>query len=317
MRLESALAAVLAAFLAAACTPQINARGQSIQAPEMRADAFVVEDGAVLPYRHWPAADAAAPQAVIVALHGFNDHSRAWEMPAQAWAARGIALYAYDQRGFGRAPRPGIWAGSDALIADLASVHALVQARHTGVPVFVAGESMGGAIAMTAVARGAIPGAPGTVLVAPAVRSRATLSWFERSGLWLLYNTIPGFAPTVEVQGIVPSDNVQMMRELARDPLFLKRTRVDTLKGLVDLMDESSAAAPALGMPLLVLIGARDTLVPGDPMARMLASLPPAPPADRQAIEYPLGFHMLLRDQERARVHDDVAAWILARVPPR
>jgi pimeloyl-ACP methyl ester carboxylesterase len=119
------------------------------------------------------------------------------------------------------------------------------------------------------------------------------------------------------VQGIVPSDNVPMMRELARDPLFLKRTRVDALKGLVDLMDEASAAAPKLEAPLLVLVGARDTLVPGDPMAQMLANLPPAPPADRQAVEYPSGYHMLLRDQARARVHDDVATWILARVPPR
>jgi pimeloyl-ACP methyl ester carboxylesterase len=153
--------------------------------------------------------------------------------------------------------------------------------------------------------------------VAPAVRNRASLSWFERAGLALLYRTVPGFAPRVEVQGIVPSDNVPMMRELARDPLFLKRTRVDALKGLVDLMDEASAAAPKLEAPLLVLVGARDTLVPGDPMAQMLANLPPAPPADRQAVEYPSGYHMLLRDQARARVHDDVATWILARVPPR
>jgi alpha-beta hydrolase superfamily lysophospholipase len=121
----------------------------------MRADAFVVEDGAVLPYRRWQPADAADTRAVIVALHGFNDHSRAWDMPAQAWAARGIALYAYDQRGFGQAPQPGIWAGGDSLVADLASVHALVAARHAGVPIFVAGESMGGAVAMLAVARGA------------------------------------------------------------------------------------------------------------------------------------------------------------------
>ena len=32
--------------------------------------------------------------------------------------------------------------------------------------------------------------------------------------------------------------NTQMLRELSADPLVLKRTRVDSLKGLVDLMDE-------------------------------------------------------------------------------
>ena len=151
MRLESAVAAAMLAFSLGACTPQLNPRGAAVQAPEMRADAFVVEDGAVLPYRRWQPADAADTRAVIVALHGFNDHSRAWDMPAQAWAARGIALYAYDQRGFGQAPQPGIWAGGASLVADLASVHALVAARHAGVPIFVAGESMGGAVAMLSV----------------------------------------------------------------------------------------------------------------------------------------------------------------------
>jgi alpha-beta hydrolase superfamily lysophospholipase len=40
-------------------------------------------------------------------LHGFNDYSNAFEVPAQALAWRGIATYAYDQRGFGEAPLRG------------------------------------------------------------------------------------------------------------------------------------------------------------------------------------------------------------------
>ena len=43
-------------------------------------------------------------KAVILALHGFNDYSNAFAMPARLWAERGIASYAYDQRGFGGAP---------------------------------------------------------------------------------------------------------------------------------------------------------------------------------------------------------------------
>ena len=314
MRRKGIAAVAVLAMFASACTPMHNPRGPAIQAAEMRADAFVVEDGAVLPYRHWPA-EGERPRAVILALHGFNDHARAFELPAAAWARHGIALYAYDQRGFGRAPKPGIWAGSDALVSDLASVQALVRHRHPGVPLFLAGESMGGAVVMAALARGAVPSAPGAVLVAPAVRGRASLNWFERNGLALLYATVPGLAPSVQVAGISPSDNVPMMRALSADPYFLKRTRVDTLKGLIDLMDESSAAAPKLDGPLLVLVGANDTLVPGDPMARMVSALPPAPPADRKVEEYPRGFHMLLRDLNRSLVHDDVAAWILARSP--
>jgi alpha-beta hydrolase superfamily lysophospholipase len=310
------LLVLLAALALGACTPMLAPRGPDIQLPRVTGEAFELADGASLPYRVWqPAGEA--PRAVVLALHGFNDHSRAWTMPAESWAARGIATYAYDQRGFGRAPNPGIWSGTDTLVDDLAATLALLARRHPETRVFVAGESMGGAIAMTALARGRLDAATGSVLVAPAVRGRSTLLAFERWGLWLLYNTIPGFAPTVSVAGIQPSDNYEMLREFSADPLVRKRTRVDTLKGLIDLMDDSLASAPHLVRPVLILIGAQDSLVPSGPTASMLAGLPPAPPADRQVITYPAGFHMLLRDRQRGRVHADIADWILARAKPR
>ncbi|MBL8831630.1 MAG: lysophospholipase [Rhodospirillales bacterium] len=306
----------LTAFGLGACTPTYAPRGPDIQTPRMSGEAFEMPDGMRLPFRVWQPA-AGAPKAVVLALHGFNDHSRAWTMPAESWAARGIATYAYDQRGFGRTAPPGIWAGTDALVEDLASAFDLVAARHAETPVFVAGESMGGAVAMVALSRGRLDAATGTILVAPAVRGRASLNVFERAGLWLLYNTIPGFAPTVQAPGFVPSDNYEMLREFSADPLVRKRTRVDMLKGLIDLMDESLASAPGLRRPVLILTGAQDTVVPSGPMATMLANLPPAPPADRQVIAYPAGFHMLLRDRQRARVHADVADWVLARAGTR
>lgn len=310
------MAAAFAALLLGACTPALEPRGPDIRPARMTGEAFEMPDGATLPYRSWPSSSG-APKAVVLALHGFNDHSRAWTMPAQAWAGRGITTYAYDQRGFGRSPHPGIWSGTDSLVADLADAFALVRDRHADAPVFVAGESMGGAVAMAAIAHGRIGAVHGTVLVAPAVRGRSTLTIFERWGLALLYATVPGIAPTVSVPGVQASDNIEMLRELSADPLFLKRTRVDTLKGLVDLMDESLAAGPAIGGATLVLLGAQDTLVPSGPTATMLASMPPAPPADRTVVTYRAGYHMLLRDRQRGRAIDDVANWILARTEPR
>jgi len=82
-------------------------------------------------------------------------------------------------------------------------------------------------------------------------------------------------------------------------------------------MDESLAAGPAIGGATLVLLGAQDTLVPSGPTATMLASMPPAPPADRTVVTYRAGYHMLLRDRQRGRAIDDVANWILARTEPR
>ena len=71
-------------------------------------------DGAELPLRSW-LPQAGPPDAVLVALHGFNDYSNFFDGPGRWLAGRGIASYAYDQRGFGGAPHRGLWAGTEAL----------------------------------------------------------------------------------------------------------------------------------------------------------------------------------------------------------
>jgi len=304
------LVAVLLLLLTAACAqPSQQGLGPARHAPAFDDASFTMADGAVLPYRLWqPAGEI---KAVILALHGFNDYSRAWEMPAETWAKAGIATYAYDQRGFGAAPQPGIWAGEVALTNDLRAAVALVAAKHPGVPVFVAGESMGGAVIMAAHAGGGLGVAKGAILSAPAVRGRETLSWWSNAWLWILAHTIPGFAPTVEGTGIRPSDNIPMLRELGRDPLVIKRTRVDALYGLVGLMDAAYAAAPAFDAPAMFLIGANDNLIPDAAMGAMLHRLPKT--GDRTVKTYTTGFHMLLRDLGRAKVQADVADWVLER----
>lgn len=304
------LVAVLLLLLTAACAqPSQQGLGPARHAPAFDDASFTMADGAVLPYRLWqPAGEI---KAVILALHGFNDYSRAWEMPAETWAKAGIATYAYDQRGFGAAPQPGIWAGEVALTNDLRAAVALVAAKHPGVPVFVAGESMGGAVIMAAHAGGGLGVAKGAILSAPAVRGRETLSWWSNAWLWILAHTIPGFAPTVEGTGIRPSDNIPMLRELGRDPLVIKRTRVDALYGLVGLMDAAYAAAPAFDAPAMFLIGANDNLIPDAAMGAMLDRLPKT--GARTVKTYTTGFHMLLRDLGRAKVQADVADWVLER----
>ena len=103
----------IAAFLclAAACAPRLEPSGPAVQPPRLLNDRIVQADGAALPLRRW--LPAGTPRAVIVALHGMNDYSRAFEKPGAYWAEHGIATYAFDQRGFGGAPHRGIWAGHD------------------------------------------------------------------------------------------------------------------------------------------------------------------------------------------------------------
>ncbi|MCW5750909.1 MAG: lysophospholipase [Alphaproteobacteria bacterium] len=267
---------------------------------------FVTSDGYDLPLRVWPA--AGRERAVVLALHGFNDYSNGIDWPADYWARYGITTYAYDQRGFGAGPRAGLWGGEGALARDARDMARLLRRRHPDRPLFLFGESMGGAIAIAALADGRAPEVDGLILVAPAVWARSTMNPLYRLTLWLAAHTFPGQTLTGRGLGIRPSDNIEMLRAFSRDPLVIKETRIDAIWGLVNMMDLGLERAAALhGVPTLILYGDRDELIPKTPIERMLARMPNAPRVGR----YPSGFHMLTRDLQAPLVWQDALDWML------
>ncbi|CCG08297.1 alpha/beta hydrolase [Pararhodospirillum photometricum] len=272
-------------------------------------DAFLAGDGAVLPARLWrPAGD---PVAVVVALHGFNDHAGAFETAGPALAARGLLVFAYDQRGFGRAPGRGTWPGAARLAADARAAVQAWRARAPNTRLYLLGESMGGAVALAA-ATG--PDAPpdlvdGLILSAPAVWARSTMPWAQRAVLWLAARLVPGLTLTGRSLGRYPSDNLPLLERLAEDPLWIRATRVAAMAGIVDVMDLAYARAGTVRGPVLMLYGLNDQIIPATPTRDVARRLPEPPPHQRLAV-YPEGWHMLLRDLQAARVLDDIAAWV-------
>jgi alpha-beta hydrolase superfamily lysophospholipase len=307
-RVLGALAAAVLALATTACAPTVTGLGAATGAPALEAGAFVAADGTRLPLRDWkPEGEA---RAVVLALHGFGDYANAFRIPGEAWARMGIRSYAYDQRGFGRSPTRGRWAGGEAMASDLAAALALLRARHPGIPVAVLGESMGGAVAMAAAARGLLGAADGIVLVAPAVRGSEAIGPVATSALWLLAHVVPWLAGPSGGYGFTPTDNPEILREWAQDPLILRGPRVDMAWGLVQLMDEAVAAAPRLEAPLLVLTGARDALVPDRAMEAALARMGRGADGGPRVARYAEGWHMLLRDLGAGQAHLDVAHWV-------
>ena len=280
-------------------------------APQLEQDRIIARDGAVLPLRSW--LPDGTPGAIVLALHGFNDYSNAFATTGQAFAASGIAVFAYDQRGFGAAPQRGRWAGTERMVDDTVTATRLLREHYPGVPVYLLGESMGGAVAILASIRaGRGDGAAdGVILLAPAVWGRTTMNVFERAGLWFadLFPQVR-LSPDLIPVRILASDNLPMLRDLGHDPLVVKETRADTLNGLVDLMGEALAAAPAFRSRALILYGEQDAIVPRRAMASFVAALPQADAARQRVAIYPQGYHLLSRDLEGPMVVSDMAAWI-------
>jgi alpha-beta hydrolase superfamily lysophospholipase len=300
------------ALAVAGCTPTVMPAGPPHVMPAVNGATLRMTDGSELPLHVWMPADR-RPRATVVALHGFNDYGTFFARPGTFLASRGIASYAYDQRGFGAAPNPGLWPGTDTLVCDLGDAVAAVRARHPGVPLFVVGESMGGAVAIVAATNGQPLAADGLILAAPAVWGRATMPSLQSAALWFGAHTTPGLTVTGRGLGVRASDNVEMLRALGRDPLVIKSTRIDSLYGLVGLMDAALAAAPRLTVSSLILYGERDEVVPAEPVRRFLAGLPAGTASSRRVAVYADGWHMLLRDLQAETVWNDIAAWIADR----
>ena len=305
------LAAACVLLLAAACAPRVELPGPAAVTPLLTEDAAVMADDYRLPLR--TVLPEGEPAAVIVALHGFNDYSNAFTGQAEAWRQRGIATYAYDQRGFGASRGRGLWHGDQALVDDVRTVVSLVKARHPGIPVTLVGESMGGAVTLAAMAADPRVDADGIVLSAPAVWGRAVMPWWQRWPLWFFSNTLPWLevAPRLRIKA---SDNIEMLKKLGRDPLYIRRTRIDAVHGLVGLMDRAYDGVPDLGhvmtkVPTVLLLGAREDVLPGRTVDALVRRMPTDAPW-RMAV-YESGYHMLTRDLNGDIVVQDIAQFAL------
>ena len=335
-----AILSALLLLLISCATPRVAAPGGESVVPALvegysGEGYFLARDGRELPLRMWLPQEKngqsqVVPGAVIAALHGFNDYSNAFETTGIFLARRGIATYAFDQRGFGAGPQAGLWAGVTAMTNDAHDFVRVLRRRYPGVPLFFLGESMGAAVimaSMTEDASSSVAAVDGVILLAPAVWARETMSPLQVGLLWLVAHTMPGVQLTGQGLRIRASDNNTMLRALSADPLVIKETRVDAMYGLSNLMDAALASAPLVAKmraPMLILYGRRDEVIPIEPVAVMLERLPDngdGNGGDDGGGEitlgvYDRGFHMLTRDLQGWRVMEDMAAWIADPTAP-
>lgn len=295
---------LLLVSLLACASPRVQDASDSTQSPVLTTAYAVMPDGYQLPVTVWHADKS--PEAVVLALHGFNDYRNAFAGPARFFAANGIITYAYDQRGFGETAQRGIWPDNGALEADAAMMASLLCARYPGLPLFMLGESMGGAVVINMLREA--PCIKGMVLVGPAVWGWQTMPFWQRYALRFAAHVVPAKTLTGEGLDITPSDNIEMLRALGRDPLVIKETRIDAMYGLTNLMEAALLSSAQLKLPTLILYGEKDEIIPRDPTCIMLNRLPDVPTT--RFVLYPDGYHMLMRDLQADVVLQDAAAWL-------
>lgn len=245
------------------------------------------------------------PKANLVFLHGSGDHSGRIQRLVAPLLARDFAVYAFDQRGFGRSPgRKGhIDAWSDYR-ADTGAFLRLAQ--QPGVPLFLMGYSLGAAVALDYVLH-TREGLSGLILSGAPIEPAGVATPFQIALARLLSRVWPTFAiqMTNDIHGVSRDETV--LQALQQDPLHHSWVTARWGAESLDTMDWVRARAGEIQLPVLFIHGAEDpfNLLSGTQHYFDQITFP-----DKTLKIYPGSRHETHNDLDHAQVAADIIEWM-------
>jgi alpha-beta hydrolase superfamily lysophospholipase len=249
------------------------------------------------------------PSAVLVNLHGLGDHSSLYPSLASHFPPLGTAVYAYDMRGNGRSPGQRAYLENWAEYrGDLHAFVAQVREWEPGLPIFVLGHSLGGLVVLDyalhfpAGLSGIIAAAPplGRVGVPPLLMTLGRIM----SRIWPRFSLEVG----MDLSGLARDPSV--IDTVLADPLFHRRGTARLSTEVTAAIARVQARAGELAVPLLILHGSADRMVPPDGSRTFFQKV--RHPV-REFREYPGAYHGLFADWDQAVVLADLERWLKIR----
>ena len=268
---------------------------------------FTTQDGLRLFTRTWtPGAD---PVGVVALAHGIGEHSGRYAHVASRLMLEGFAVEGYDHRGHGQSQGPRAYVDDFAeLTGDLGAFTQRVRARHPDLPLFLMGHSLGGLIAATWVAE-AQPELDGLVLSSPALKVPDDLSPLLQKVSGLTARWVPRL-PTVKIDINDLSRNPAVVRAFEEDPLNdHKGVRASMGHQILEASRAIQTQADRFHLPLYLFHGTADRIT--DPQGTV-QFYHAAPSSDKTLELYEGFYHETFNEDERERVLDDLAGWLVA-----
>jgi alpha-beta hydrolase superfamily lysophospholipase len=270
---------------------------------------LVTEDGLHLFTQHWdPEGEV---RAVVALVHGYGEHCGRYGHVAQAMTRAGAAVYAYDQRGYGRSDGTRAYVESfDVYNDDLERFLAYVDERSPDVPLYLFGHSMGGLVVLRHALTRSLA-ASGLVLSAPAIEINPNLAAFLRRIAQWLGRRFPKLKTVRSPQGAISRD-ADVVEQAENDPLnyhgrVLARTGAEMIRAGKHAQENLSD----LSLPFFVFHGTADELTNPDWSQRLYDR---AASTDKTIEFYDGLYHETFNEPEKERVLDDVHTWLSERI---
>jgi alpha-beta hydrolase superfamily lysophospholipase len=248
----------------------------------------------------------ATPKAVLALAHGLGEHSGRYHNLIGELNQRNYAVYACDHFGHGQSPgqRASIDSWEDYRIG-IRSLLAHTSASHPDMPLFLLGHSLGGLIVLEYTLH-ETPQLQGLVVSAPAL-STAGISPLVRLASRILSRIAPTFALKTGIDARAISRDAAVQAAYLADPLNSSvgtpRLATETFAAIARVFEQ----AGKLQIPLLIVHGEADTIVPAESSARFYAA---AGSADKRRLSYPNVVHEPHNDLGWQQPVGDIADWL-------
>ncbi len=264
---------------------------------------WTAADGARLALRRTAASGRL--RAALILLHGFGDHAGRYAELAVWFAARGVGVWALDQRGHGRSPgRRGHVSRFAQFLSDVAALRRLVAAE-AAAPQLLLGHSFGATVALRYLETRP-EGVAGAILSSPLLEVAVRVPAWKLALAHLLLVFRPSLPLPTGVDTAHLSTDPAVGQAARSDPLY---HRVMTPRAYRELLAAERAAlaeGDRIAVPLLFLVAGDDRLVSREAAERFANALE----GDVTLQVYEGLFHELFNEPGRARVFRDVEPWL-------
>ncbi len=266
-------------------------------------------DGCKLFLRSWKTES----RTVLLLMHGLGAHSGWFIDMGNELAARGLAVYAVDHRGFGRSEGlPGHIERFDQYVADLAAVLEEIRRRHSSdgdqARFYVLGHSMGGIFATHVAAKhGEL--LDGVIFLNPWVQDSSKVSLGMTLGVFggglrrsqRLWRT-PGGS-----EGM--TTNPEAIQMLEADPYWRRDLTANFLLQIFRMRLQMLNLARGISVPALVIQAEQDKSVVPAATHKLYKALGSR---DKSWHAYPTYAHDTELEADRTQLDNDIVEWIQA-----
>lgn len=216
-----------------------------------------------VPYRSWiPKREK--PRLVLLCIHALGFSSKSYDDFGRRMARSGIPTFALDVRGFGEWMKKPEEAHMDfeACLVDVEQAMKTLHKAYPGLPVFLVGESMGGAIAIQAASR--YPDqVNGLVSAVPSATSKS--GGVMKTGVVVAFRTASNPTGKVDMSPVVVDGSTSdpgLRKRIEDDPSNRMELSRKELAQFERFMKQTHDAAPLVERtPAMVLVAYKDKLV--------------------------------------------------------